>query len=95
MKVEGKYKVTFNYEFAQIAVGAGEEGESTIDYVGDDVDELVKEVTAGDPNFPMVFKKVSELASQDDVEEGMVGFFISEDDLEDGDETPTAIMFEE
>lgn len=53
-------KVTFNSS----NYGVGDEHEETVDYLGDDVDELAAAVIASDPKFPMVFV----LATEDNVD---------------------------
>ena len=73
-----KYKVTFNDYIGDYELGETSEG--SVDFTGDDIDELVKEVIASDPSFPMVFKQVEE--------KDIIGLFI-----EEGEDYPTAVMY--
>lgn len=82
-------KVTFNNS----CYGVGDEHEVTVDYLGDDIEELVAFVLASDPNFPMVFV----LATEDNVHDGhdiddVVGYFYDASEADD-DRFPTAVMY--
>jgi len=76
-----KYIVTFNNAIENYEVGDCKE--TTIDFIGDDIDQLAAEVVADDPNYPLIFKKVVDECC-------VVGLFIAE-----GDTSPTAIMYEQ
>jgi hypothetical protein len=81
MKVNtaGKYKVSFNTSIGDYEVG--ESRANTIDYFGNDILELYEEVIADSPEFPMVFKEVTE--------EYIVGIFYEAIDPE----YPVAVMY--
>lgn len=79
IRAKGKYKVTFNDERGEHEVGEVSMG--TVDFAGDDIDALAKEVIADDPAFKLEFRKQEE-------EGGIVGLFFAH-----GDDSPTAIMY--
>ena len=79
MKVQETFKVTFNMEIGQYEIGEREM--NTIDFVGDDIDELAKEVIASDPNYPMKFIPLCEGQ--------IIGVFVDADD----EECVAAVMF--
>lgn len=84
MKIDSlKYKVSFN-----ICIGDEEVGEQylrSIDFAGDDMRELAREVVLDDPNYPLVFQEST-------TEPNIVGRFYS---AEGGDYCLTAIMFKD
>lgn len=93
MRVERKkYGVTFNGERGSHC--CGEERMGTTDYIGDDLDELIKEVVDESiaENFPLTYYPC------DDGDE-VVGIFCDEWSIEEveGDElpSPTAILYRE
>ena len=75
MKVTGAYKVTFNNNIGGYELG--ECSERTVDYVGDSIDELAKEVAVSDPNCPLTFEEVES--------DEIIGVFLSKPFY--GDET--------
>jgi hypothetical protein len=78
------YKVTFNNgDF-----GVGDEHETSIDFIGNDVAELAAEVIASDPSFPMRFIPGQHPSIFDEV----VGVFV-EVGVDPEDESPTAVMY--
>ena len=56
IKATGKYAVSFNTRIGGYEVGECEM--STIDFAGDDIEVLAKEVIDDDPDFPMTFEHV-------------------------------------
>jgi hypothetical protein len=56
INARGTYTVSFNIEIGDYEVG--DSGMNSIDYAGDDIDQLAQEVVAGDPSFPLVFERV-------------------------------------
>jgi hypothetical protein len=78
---QGSYHVSFNTEIFGYELGEGE----TVDFVGDDIDELAQEVIADDTGFPMFFRK----STDEGRAEGLVGEFVSVDD-----DYVCAIMYE-
>ena len=87
MKVEGAYKVTFNNDIGGYELG--ECSERTVDYVGDDIEELAKEVCGSDRKHPLTFESVA------DDDEGIVGVFLSKPFYGDEtrDELVVAVMY--
>ena len=67
----GDYTVSFNTEIGDYEVGESEM--NTVDFAGDNIEELAAEVIADEPNYPMVFERV-------DGEFGVVGVFRSVED---------------
>jgi len=49
----GEFVVSFNCSFG--GIDCGESNRYTVDYAGDDVSSLAREVIDDDPNFPMDF----------------------------------------
>jgi len=82
-----KFKVTFND--GDYDLGGYDEGGDTIDFVGNDLDELVAEVIADSPNFPMRFVPAEDMSG--DLGPDVVGAFYeaAADDYEDG---PVALV---
>jgi hypothetical protein len=76
---EGKYKVSFNTSIREYEVGDSDC--ETLDYAGDSIVELAKEVIDDSPEYLMVFKEVDDGA--------VVGLFFATDSLD----YPTAIMY--
>lgn len=66
----GAYTVSFNTEIGEYEVG--ESSRDSIDFAGDDIDELAAEVIADDPAYPLVFECVDDY--------GVVGVFRSVED---------------
>ena len=58
MRVSGEYVVSFNTRIGQYEVG--ESSEDTVDFVGNDIDELAVEVIESDPSFPLTFERVTD-----------------------------------
>ena len=78
-KASMTYTVSFNCTFGDYE--CGEEDRFSEDYHGDDIDALATEVCAGDPNYPMTFKR------NDDPDSAIVGMFYGDDS-----ECPDALM---
>lgn len=84
MKIDSfKYKVSFNICIGD--EGVGDHYLRSIDFAGNDMKELVREVVLDDPNYPLVFQESI-------TEPYIVGRFYS---AEGGDYCLTAIMFKE
>jgi len=85
MKVTGAYKVTFNNEIGGYELG--ECSERTVDYVGDDVEELANEVCGSDRNCPLKFEEVES--------DEIIGIFLSKPFYGDEtrDELVVAVMY--
>jgi hypothetical protein len=66
----GKYTVSFNTDIGDYEVG--ESSRDSVDFAGDDIDELAAEVIADDPAYPLVFECVDDY--------GIVGVFRSVED---------------
>lgn len=98
MKVsDAKYTVSFNICFSvhvsdghYAEVEIGEDYMNSVDYIGDDLDELIAEVIASDPSYPMVFVYIEDDKnfSRSDVYESIVGLFYGKDNSED----PVALL---
>ena len=54
----GKYTVSFNTEVGDYEVG--ESSMNTVDFAGDNIDELAAEVIADEPTYPLVFERVED-----------------------------------
>jgi len=86
------YAVTFNGTVGDYEVG--DSHECSTDYVGDDLEELVREVIQDcSPDYPLTFVAIP-FGDKDRI----VGLFCTEDQMEDADEIgetpyPTAIMY--
>jgi len=66
-----KYIVSFNCDIDQ---GFGDCDMNTIDYQGDNVEDLAEEVINSDPTFPMIFIR------NDDLQDPVIGWFAEVND---------------
>ncbi len=76
---QGAYTVSFNTEMGDYEVGESEC--DSVDYAGNDIDELAAEVIADDPSYPLVFERVED--------DWVIGVFRSVED-----DWVVAVMFE-
>ncbi len=76
--------VSFNGSYGDFDIG--DTWYHSADLEGDDIDELAKEVIEDDPHFPLIFIK------NEDHNSPIVGFFYSEDEVDEEDRYPTAVM---
>jgi hypothetical protein len=76
-----KYAVSFNNEIGNYS--CGDNSDTTLDYVGDNKGELIREVLEDEPQASMIFKEIS-----DDTE--VEGLFLN---IEDGEEFIVAILY--
>lgn len=73
MKTNDKYKVTFNMDIGDYEVG--DTSANSVDYVGNDIQDLVREVIENDLSFPILFVKAEQGS--------IVGTFVDVEDQED------------
>ena len=69
----GEYRVSFNTTIGDYEVGASRM--DTVDFAGNNIDELAAEVIADAPEFPMIFERIEDI--------GLVGIFCNASDPEE------------
>lgn len=87
-----KYGVSFNCTGRNVSIGGGEEGDSSLDYVGDDLEKIEKYLEEENPEF-VCSRKGEEIGEFVDVGQGPIVSILRDKDPEE--EYIVAVIFED